>query len=239
MSDGETQLLHTIGAVRLFGQEQTLFLMDEPETHLNPNWRTRYHIDFKNTGIDHGRSQALISSHSPFLISSLERSDVFHFEKIDERTMMMNPDDETFGASFEVLIKKYFGLRSAISQTAVESIQLLLEDPNKTKKRNGLGSKKTSGNQSIGFICSRTWGCVMLFPPVAVVQRCRIFSGIYQLLKEVMRSACAGQAINEAAMPAGLWLAAHGNVPTREKMDALSLGFQYDECRKAGRSEFY
>ncbi|MEQ1511341.1 MAG: AAA family ATPase [Lysobacteraceae bacterium] len=134
LSDGETQLLHTIGAVRLFGQEQTLFLMDEPETHLNPSWRTRYHIDFTNTGIDPDRSQALISSHSPFLISSLERSNVFHFEKIEERTMMTNPDDETFGASFEVLIKKYFGLRSVISQTAVESIQVVLADASKTKE---------------------------------------------------------------------------------------------------------
>ena len=34
LSDGEVQLLLTLGAVRLFGDNETLFLYDEPETHL-------------------------------------------------------------------------------------------------------------------------------------------------------------------------------------------------------------
>ncbi|MDM5177055.1 hypothetical protein PO883_07570, partial [Massilia sp. DJPM01] len=34
LSDGEVQLLLTLGAVRLFGNDETLFLYDEPETHL-------------------------------------------------------------------------------------------------------------------------------------------------------------------------------------------------------------
>lgn len=122
LSDGEAQLLHTIGAVRLFGDTQSLFVFDEPETHLNPSWRTRYHLDFKQANPELVASQALISSHSPFLISSLHRKAVYHFEKIDGQSIMTSPSSETFGASFEVLIKKFFGLRSAISQTAVDEI---------------------------------------------------------------------------------------------------------------------
>ena len=41
---------------------------------------------------------------------------------------MASPPSETFGASFEVLIKKFFGLRSAISQTAVDEIRRHLND---------------------------------------------------------------------------------------------------------------
>ena len=75
-------------------------------------------------------SQMLLSSHSPFLISSLHREAVFHFERIDGSTGMAPTATETFGASFEVLIKKHFGLRSAISQTAVDAIRERLEgDP--------------------------------------------------------------------------------------------------------------
>lgn len=128
LSDGEAQLLHTIGAVRLFGDTESLFIFDEPETHLNPSWRTRYHLDFKLATPDLVTSQALISSHSPFLISSLHREAVYHFEKIDGQSVMASPPSETFGASFEVLIKKFFGLRSAISQTAVDEILRHLED---------------------------------------------------------------------------------------------------------------
>nr|QVX12093.1 AAA family ATPase [Pseudomonas congelans] len=128
LSDGEVQLLHTIGSVRLFGEAESLFIFDEPETHLNPSWRTRYHIDFEQAGRNLITSQALISSHSPFLISSLHRKSVFHFEKIDGQTIMASPPSETFGASFEVLIKKFFGLRSVISQTAVDEINRHLHD---------------------------------------------------------------------------------------------------------------
>lgn len=128
LSDGEAQLLHTIGAVRLFGDTESLFIFDEPESHLNPSWRTRYHLDFKQASPDPVTSQALISSHSPFLISSLHREAVYHFEKIDGQSIMTSPSSETFGASFEVLIKKFFGLRSAISQTAVDEIRRHLDN---------------------------------------------------------------------------------------------------------------
>ena len=128
LSDGEAQLLHTIGAVRLFGDTESLFIFDEPESHLNPSWRTRYHLDFKQASPDLVTSQALISSHSPFLISSLHREAVYHFEKIDGQSIMTSPSSETFGASFEVLIKKFFGLRSAISQTAVDEIRRHLDN---------------------------------------------------------------------------------------------------------------
>jgi len=39
LSDGEHQLIHTIGLCLLFRHEPALFLLDEPETHLNPDWR--------------------------------------------------------------------------------------------------------------------------------------------------------------------------------------------------------
>jgi predicted ATPase len=122
LSDGEAQLLHTLGAVRLFSEEQALFILDEPETHLNPSWRTRYHLDLEKASQALGTSQALVSSHSPFLISSLRREAVCHFEKVNDCTVMETPAEETFGASFEVLIKKFFGMNTAISQTAVDEI---------------------------------------------------------------------------------------------------------------------
>lgn len=128
LSDGEVQLLLTLGAVRLFGDDETLFLYDEPETHLNPSWRTRFHLDFEKANEANGKAQAIISSHSPFLVSSLPREAVFHFKKVDGVTDMTNPPGETFGASFDVLIKKHFNLRATISETAVQEIRERLAD---------------------------------------------------------------------------------------------------------------
>lgn len=128
LSDGEMQLLLTLGAVRLFGDDETLFLFDEPETHLNPSWRTRFHLDFEKANEASGKAQAIISSHSPFLVSSLPREAVFHFKKVNGVTDVMNPPGETFGASFDVLIKKHFDLRATISETAVQEIRERLAD---------------------------------------------------------------------------------------------------------------
>lgn len=135
LSDGEVQLLLTLGAVRLFGDDETLFLYDEPETHLNPTWRTRFHLDFEKANESNGKAQAIISSHSPFLVSSLPREAVFHFKKVNGATHMANPPGETFGASFDVLIKKHFNLRATISETAVQEIRERLEDPQLTTEQ--------------------------------------------------------------------------------------------------------
>lgn len=133
LSDGEVQLLLTLGAVRLFGDDETLFLLDEPETHLNPSWRTRFHIDFEKANTPNGKAQALISSHSPFLVSSLPKEAIFHFQKNENGvTDMGHPSAETFGASFDVLIKKHFGLRATISETAVQEIRQKLADTTQT-----------------------------------------------------------------------------------------------------------
>lgn len=128
LSDGEVQLLLTLGAVKLFGDDETLFLYDEPETHLNPSWRTRFHLDFEKANEANGKAQAIVSSHSPFLVSSLPREAVFHFKKVNGATEMTNPPGETFGASFDVLIKKHFNLRATISETAVQEIRERLAD---------------------------------------------------------------------------------------------------------------
>jgi hypothetical protein len=128
LSDGEVQLLLTLGAVRLFGNDETLFLYDEPETHLNPSWRTRFHLDFERANRTNGSAQALVSSHSPFLVSSLPREAIFHFGKTNGMTSMTTPPSETFGASFDVLIKKHFHLKAAISETAVQEIRERLAD---------------------------------------------------------------------------------------------------------------
>lgn len=135
LSDGEVQLLLTLGAVRLLGDDETLFLYDEPETHLNPSWRTRFHLDFEKANQANGAAQAIISSHSPFLVSSLSRDAVFRFEKIEGATVASPPEGETFGASFDVLIKKHFNLRATISETAVHEIREQLANPQLTTQQ--------------------------------------------------------------------------------------------------------
>ncbi|TOO92133.1 AAA family ATPase [Vibrio parahaemolyticus] len=128
LSDGEAQLIQVLATTRIFSAENTLFLLDEPETHLNPSWRTYFHnhlsksmFPAESQGL---QSQVFLSTHSPFMVSSLKREDVLFFERKDDGSIQMEPvDTQTYGASFEVLIKEHFGLRSLISQTVVETVK--------------------------------------------------------------------------------------------------------------------
>lgn len=42
LSDGERQLLMVMGLLRIARGKRVLFLLDEPDTHLNPHWQLRY-----------------------------------------------------------------------------------------------------------------------------------------------------------------------------------------------------
>ena len=128
LSDGEAQLLEVLATTRIFSPQRTLFLFDEPETHLNPSWRTHFHKHLSKAMIPNedgaAQSQVFLSSHSPFMVSSLKREDVLFFERDTNGAINMCPVDcQTYGASFDVLIKEFFGLRSLISQTVVEKVK--------------------------------------------------------------------------------------------------------------------
>ena len=66
----------------------------------------------------------LLSTHSPFMISSLRKNNVFIFERGQSERIEMQPiGEQTFGTTFEILIKRHFGLKSTISQSAVAEVK--------------------------------------------------------------------------------------------------------------------
>ncbi|KJY93923.1 AAA family ATPase [Pseudoalteromonas ruthenica] len=131
LSDGESQLLQVLAIIKLYTNENTLFLFDEPETHLNPAWRTMFHTYLTKALMGEGKetnSQVFVSTHSPFMVSSLKRSNVFLFSRKGKEEINFQPvQKETYGASFDVLIKDFFELRSLISQSVIDEIREQLE----------------------------------------------------------------------------------------------------------------
>lgn len=125
LSDGEHQLLHTLGLCRLFRNTNSLFLLDEPETHFNPDWRanfvTRLHQCF--SGGDNGH-EMLITTHAPFLISDCKPEKVLVFNKESGTVSIGKPDYNTLGASINKITMNTFGKRETIGGHA----QAILED---------------------------------------------------------------------------------------------------------------
>ncbi|MFI8417873.1 AAA family ATPase [Serratia sp. NPDC078593] len=132
LSDGEAQLIQILSMASIYKDSRALFLLDEPETHLNPSWRTHFHSFVESAiGVDNEKAQLFISTHSPFMVSSLKRNNVYQFRRNDNGLIDMKvAQNETYGASFDVLIKDLFDLRSLISQSVIDEIREQLKQGN-------------------------------------------------------------------------------------------------------------
>ncbi|MBV7571673.1 restriction system-associated AAA family ATPase [Pseudomonas sp. PDM32] len=129
LSDGEHQLLHSLGLCLLFRETNSLFLLDEPETHLNPNWRANFITRLRQCLPDAGSvgQEMLITTHTPFLISDSKPDKVLVFEK-DKATCTVSisqPDYNTLGASINKITMNTFGKRETIGGHAQDLLDAL------------------------------------------------------------------------------------------------------------------
>ncbi len=124
LSDGEHQLLHTLGLCILFKDTNSLFLLDEPETHFNPQWRANFISRLRQSFSGSQNQEMLITTHTPFLISDSEPEKVLVFEKNEQNVSVSNPEYNTLGASINQITMATFDKRETIGGLA----QSLLND---------------------------------------------------------------------------------------------------------------
>ena len=118
LSDGERQLLMVLGLIRASRGKRSLFLLDEPDTHLNPVWQHSY-LDLIRewTGMagDADKCQILITSHSPLTIAALERDDVrVMFAGDDGNVSVSPPYTDPKGMGFTATLTEIFGLPTSL-----------------------------------------------------------------------------------------------------------------------------
>lgn len=126
LSDGEHQLLHSLGLCLLFKNTKSLFLLDEPETHFNPEWRSSFISRLREcfaNAVD--TPEMLITTHSPFLISDSKPDRVLVFDKQDGKVHIDHPDYNTFGASVNKITLATFGKRETIGGVALTELERL------------------------------------------------------------------------------------------------------------------
>ena len=138
LSEGEQQLLTVLGLMRFTHEDQSLFLLDEPDTHLNPIWKLRYFDEIENVvklqdDTAMGDSQLIITTHDPMMIGSLRKEQVRILKSENGRTEVRVPDEHPQGMGVAGLLKsELFGLRSTVDRHTLQQLQ----------KRNELLAKK-------------------------------------------------------------------------------------------------
>jgi len=121
LSEGELQMLTVLGLMRITREDHCLFLLDEPDTHLNPIWKLRYFDDIEGVlgaepgQLDQGQSQILITTHDPMMVGSLRREQVHILRRVGQRTVLDTPDEHPQGMGVTGLLKsELFGLSSTL-----------------------------------------------------------------------------------------------------------------------------
>jgi ABC-type transport system involved in cytochrome c biogenesis ATPase subunit len=115
LSEDEQQLLTVLGLLHFTKGEESLFLLDEPDTHLNPAWTYEYLSLLENQVVDQS-SQLLIATHNPLMIGGLKREQVRLLNRHDQDgkhsiTADM-PDEDPIGMGVDGLLQsEIFGLK--------------------------------------------------------------------------------------------------------------------------------
>lgn len=76
LSEGEKQLLLVMGMMRFAEHEEALFLLDEPDTHINPRWSLDY-IGTIAKELGHTpKSHIILATHDPLVLTELNAQEV-------------------------------------------------------------------------------------------------------------------------------------------------------------------
>jgi len=159
LSEGEQQLLTVLGLLKFTKDEDSLILLDEPDTHLNPIWKWRY-LEFLDKVVNHpGSTQIIINTHDPLVIGSLKREEVRIFRQDkDGRIYTEKPDVDPKAMSVAgILTSELFGLPSVMSKEIEDKLnrkrylQTKLNSIDVTQEERDEYQKLTQELDAVGF----------------------------------------------------------------------------------------
>ena len=126
LSEGEQQLLMVLGLLRFTREEESLFLLDEPDTHLNPAWSVQYLEFLKDIGGLSKNGHVIMATHDPLVICGLTREQVrVMLRDTPENPIRAEmPDIDPRGMGVNGLLRsELYGLRSALDIPTLEKIE--------------------------------------------------------------------------------------------------------------------
>lgn len=133
LSEGEQQLLMVLGLLRFTREDESLFLLDEPDTHLNPAWSVQYLEFLKTIGGLGQNGHVIMATHDPLVISGLtkEQVRVMRRDTMESPIRAEMPETDPQGLGINGLLRsELYGLQAALDLPTLTKIyerdQLLL-----------------------------------------------------------------------------------------------------------------
>jgi ABC-type cobalamin/Fe3+-siderophores transport system ATPase subunit len=126
LSDGERQLLMALGLIRISRGKRALFLLDEPDTHLNPHWQHSYLElirEWTEVTADESRCHIIMTSHNPLTISALRKEEVRVMVQNANGTVTITPPyTDPRGMGFTATLTEIFGLPTTLDSDTQRAV---------------------------------------------------------------------------------------------------------------------
>jgi hypothetical protein len=141
ISDGERQLLSVLGMMRFAAHDDSLFLLDEPDTHLNPAWKWNYLSLVNEVAGRNSNCHVIMTSHDPLTIAGLERSQVqILYRDADGEVKAAKPATDPKGLGVSGVLRQIFGLPTTldpITQAIVDQRNAIVSEKLKAESEGG------------------------------------------------------------------------------------------------------
>jgi len=130
LSEGQRQLIKILGMLGVCKNEDCLILLDEPDAHMNPQWK--YGIKKIIDGCLRAaqNAQAIIATHDPLVINGEDKEFIRIFDRVEGRTVVRIPTEDTVGMGIDGLLQsQYYRMETTLdsrSQEKLEEKRLLL-----------------------------------------------------------------------------------------------------------------
>lgn len=115
LSEGEQQLLTVLGLLKFTGGKDSLFLLDEPDTHLNPSWAIKYLQFLREFVPNHDTSHLLMVTHHPLAIAELKKEQIqVMWRDENNKSHAAEPYVDPRGIGFMSTLTEIFGLNTTL-----------------------------------------------------------------------------------------------------------------------------
>jgi Recombinational DNA repair ATPase (RecF pathway) len=113
LSEGEQQLLSVLGLMKFINTDDALFLLDEPDTHLNPKWKADYFDLVQDIVELNDNTQVIINTHDPIFVANQSAKNIIALEKNGQRRVI-DEEPQYLGIAGVLLNNDFFGLKSLL-----------------------------------------------------------------------------------------------------------------------------
>jgi predicted ATPase len=141
LSEGEQQLLTVLGLLLFTQHDESLYLLDEPDTHLNPVWTYDF-LKLLEENMRPEKGQLVVATHNPLMIGSLRKNRVRILKTIQGETGIRSearePEEDPFAMGVDgLLTSELYDLPSVLPKEVMNKIDernLLFSKHNRTPR---------------------------------------------------------------------------------------------------------